>query len=242
MAPGHWWGTVTSHIGEVFRLATRGDAVERRYWTLFIQREFPSYELFWQRSVAPLTNRPDNIRFKRPADLAALGKGDEDLCMAQLHDTVLAHLAVAYELRKQSSMQSADFTHVIIRLCLSADAADELLQRVSRPVSYEPWEDNEGQRARTDWRKDHDGLLDLLNYRNRLVYGRMAIAFGMNWNAPRCPRIGAEGRYVDWRSANGPIEPSAKSADFDYTNNIADDAWRRTLVYLEHYWRSVLVA
>jgi hypothetical protein len=82
-----------------FTLIKDGDDLEKTCFPLFLRDEFPSYETFWQQKVVPLTNRPENIYFKSNQDLAAISKGQKDICIAQLNYSVLNHLYAVYRLK-----------------------------------------------------------------------------------------------------------------------------------------------
>jgi hypothetical protein len=71
-----------------YTLAEHGDGFEQAASPAFLKRDFPAYQEYWQRYVVPLTNRPLNVQLQNDASLAAIGKGPEDVAMAQLHYTV----------------------------------------------------------------------------------------------------------------------------------------------------------
>lgn len=79
-----------------YRLISDGDSVEKEYYFLFIGREFPSYEIFWQQFITPLSRRPASIQLKNDAELANDGRIQNDICIAQLHYSTLLHLIRAY--------------------------------------------------------------------------------------------------------------------------------------------------
>jgi len=140
------------------RLAIDGEPLEKRSWDLFLQGQFPGYETFWQRDIVPLTNRPDNWHFKTDQELKQIGKVDRDICIAQLHYTVLVHLHRAFEiLFSRDGVGRDELTEGIVRLSSALDVADELLERFNNPTSYDPWKDRGnkgGQGARDSWRKE----------------------------------------------------------------------------------------
>src|SRR5215831_13218428 len=68
--------------------------------------------------------------FKSDTELASIGCGPEDMCLAQLHYTVLGHLSVAFNYRRISQPEAPDFTHAVIRLSSALDVADEILGRI----------------------------------------------------------------------------------------------------------------
>jgi len=79
-------------------LQNDGDSFEKHYWTLFLSHYFPSYGDYWSNSVAPLTNRPQNIHFKSSSVLTAEGHTPEEICLAQIHYTLFKHLVRAFEI------------------------------------------------------------------------------------------------------------------------------------------------
>jgi hypothetical protein len=110
--------------------------------------------------------------FRPKVELDAMGKSDEDVCLAHLNYTVLYHLAVAYGLRN-SPVSHDNFVHAIVRLSSAGDVAHEFLGRTAKPGSYDPWSEEQGTQARRDWRRNHRDLEDLHDYRNRLLHGRL---------------------------------------------------------------------
>jgi hypothetical protein len=147
-----------------------GDDLEKRCWPLFLQQDFPSYETFWRDKVVPVTTRPHGMGFRSDAELANLGRGAHDMAIAQLHYTILAHLDVAYRYRAIHPLEAENFTHTIVRLSSATDVADEILERLAQPGTYDPWSEADGGRARRTWRGTHQQLQDIRDYRNRLVH------------------------------------------------------------------------
>jgi hypothetical protein len=90
-------------------IAGDGDDWEKLYWEAFASERFPSYEDFWLAHVVPLTNRATDrlssdlrIRFRTDAELAADGRGHEDVAIAQLHYTLLLHVGRVWQLLDQA--------------------------------------------------------------------------------------------------------------------------------------------
>ena len=75
-----------------FTLTKDGDGHEKEFYENFIKPNFPSYEVFWEKFVTPLTNRPRDIHFCSDAELGKKGFGPEHICIAQLHYTVFIQL------------------------------------------------------------------------------------------------------------------------------------------------------
>lgn len=182
-----------------YSLALDGDQIEKEYWDKFIRIEFPSYERFWQKEIIVLTNRPKDIHFKTDPQLKKLGKSREDITLAQLHYTVLKHLARAYDLRQIYPLNLDQFLEGLVRICAALDAADELLQRFLNKGQYAPLSEKDGQRARFDWRKKQNSLQYLRDYRNKLLHGRIlpSILIIGSYIRYRIPKFKKEDKYLD---------------------------------------------
>jgi len=230
-----------------YTLAQHGDPVERHYESLFISREFPSYQRFWQRFVVPLTNRPIDIRFKTPDDLRAIGKGDREICIAQLHYSILRHLARAFDLRVHHQIDLDQLTDGMVRLTGAQDIAFELLQRFGSPQSYDPWlavgsgKAKGSKEARQSWQKEHSyPLQDIRDYRNHLVHGR--ILPSVIGPSVLVPRITKENDYFDWRRITHHSNIQAViGSDLIEASQVLNQAWRSTVDYLEVQWTKFLL-
>jgi hypothetical protein len=227
-----------------YYLVQHGDAFERRYWSAFLAVEFPSYELFWQKSVVPLTNRPRNIHLKSSDDLQAAGFSDDDICVAQLHYTVLRHLARTFELRRASMLDVELLTEGLVRLTGAQDVAFELLERHRDAKLYDPWTESGergGRKARTKWQQDHGHPLQgMRDYRNHLVHGRMTPTVISEDHF--VPRMGRETAYFDWRKVtSGTGWHTQLGQDLVTCRVVLDDAWRQTLTYLDGAWKENLL-
>jgi len=226
-----------------YRLATGGDDIEKACWSLFLQQDFPSYETVWQKRVVPVTTRPSGTWFKSNAELATIGLDEHDMCFIQLHYTVLVHLHVAYKCRTIHPLDAENFTHAIIRLSSATDVADEILGRLARPGSYDPWSEREGYRAREDWRGGHRQLQEIRNYRNRLVHGRMYMSLfdplSGKSGTTLFPKIGREQGYLDWRTVVHHPSPKAVILDYATGHDILEEAWKRVVTYLETSWQMI---
>ena len=235
----------------IFRLAIDGDSHEKTAWSLFVQSEFPSYERFWLKHVVPLTNRPASIHFKDAATLAAEGKTEEDIAIAQLHYTVLKHLLAVHQVRQAQTVD--DFTLFIGLSSLTGaqDVAFELLQRYTNQGKYDPWTESRpkeakgppsGQDAQTDWKKaDRYPLQPIRDYRNKLIHGRTPPAV-VDASGVRLPAISVVDKYCDWRNVTDPARASSiPPGDFEYAPRILATAWDETVRYLEAKWQQHLL-
>jgi len=224
-----------------YTLQGDGDRIEQRLYAPLIQPDFPSYEIFWDRFVTPLTNRPVDVQLKTDADLATIGKGDHELCLAQLHYSVLRHLGRAFALRQDPHYSLDHLVFSLSAIVGAQDVAFELLQRFKNPASYGAWLGkgtggvDGGREAQSHW-KAGDGypLQDIRDYRNHLVHGRTPPGFGNQY-----PKIGQETSYFDWRKVTAPPAPPA--ADFALATDIHDTAFSQTVTYFEGKWASELL-
>lgn len=221
-------------------LAQHGDAFEQHYWAQFLAVQFPSYERFWQNHVSPLTNRPSDIHFKDAAALQAAGLSDTDICCAQLHYTILRHLARAFEVRRSAAIDLDALTDGLARLTGAQDVAFELLERKRTPSLYDAWLETgarSGKAARSAWQSANSyPLQDTRDYRNRLLHGRMTpTVLANDWWVPR---IGREMAYVDWRLVTtGTAWQSQLGIDLVPCRVVLDEVWSKTIAYLEASWQ-----
>ena len=224
-----------------YTLQADGDGIEQILFVPLIQPKFPSYEAFWQKFVVPLTNRPANVQLKTDPDLAAIGKGDHDLCLAQLHYSVLRHLGRAFQLRQDPNFGLDHLVFSLSAIVGAQDVAFELLERFRNPTSYGAWLGKKsggidgGREAQSKW-KQSDGypLQAIRDYRNHLVHGRTPPGFGNHY-----PKIGQESAYFDWRKVTAAT--SLPAADFDSATSIHDSAFDQTMTYFESKWASELL-
>lgn len=231
-----------------YNLSSDGDHYEQRYYGAFIKAEFAGYEEFWAKHVVPVTNRPIDIHCKTDAQLATTGKTVQDVCIAQLHYTVLRHLAKVYDIRHLPQVSIDDLTEGMVRLSSAQDVAFELLERYTNPTVYDPWlawesRGKKGSReAREAWRKkDQRPLQNLRNYRNHLVHGRVSPTVSLN-GATYVPAIGKEATYFDWRVlTRHPNPTSLIGSDLVTPKDLLDDAWKSTVKYFETSWREHLI-
>lgn len=122
-----------------YRLIKDGDYYEQKYWNLFIERQFLSYEDFWIKNIVPLTNRPLEIHFKTDGELLQIGKTANDICIAQLHYSILRHLVRVFDILRENYINIDSLTEGFVRLCGALDVSFELLERFEKPLFYNPW-------------------------------------------------------------------------------------------------------
>jgi hypothetical protein len=228
-----------------YQLATDGDWYEQHYYPFIIQREFPSYETFWQKFIIPLTRRPADIHFKDDIELAQIGRTANDICISQLHYSVLRHLIRAYEIRDGEKIEVDHAVLGLSALCGAQDVAFELLERFRNPALYEPWADKRrgnllsGREAQRAWKKaDNYPLQNIRDYRNNLIHARMPPGIQKE-GIIYLPKIGKEIKYFDWRNVTNLnlrnqlllINDFSKPADILWT------AWQDTVQYLESRWQ-----
>ena len=190
-----------------YTLPDDGDEFERSYYGLFLHYEFPAYEQFWNAFVTPLTNRPNDIQGKTDAELAAIGRSPEDICISQLHYSVFRHLVRAYDILVAPPVSENGLYTGISALVGAQDTAFEVLEQFRHHGQYDPWLDKRrvkggpigGQEAQQAW-ETHDNypLQDIRDYRNNLMHGRTMPGIFVN-GSPRVPGIGQELQYLDWR-------------------------------------------
>lgn len=231
-----------------YSLEKDGDGYEQQYYHKFIKAEFPGYDAFWSKFVVPLTNRPANIHAKTDSQLAAIGKGEHDICISQLHYTILRHLARVYEIRQVVPLGIDLLVEGIVRITGAQDVAFELLERYTSPRAYHTWVDKatgkqKGSReARNAWQtREKNPLQEIRDYRNHLVHGRVSPAIVVG-GVLHIPAISQERKYYDWRKVTAQrITPSVVASDFSTPKAILDDAWHQTIQYFEQSWRKHLL-
>lgn len=234
-----------------------GDFFEKLYWSEFLSKEFPTYEKYWASKIVPLTNRPNNIHFKKSTELTSDDFTSDEICKAQLHYTTLRHLARAFELKRylNSKEQTIFDTDILaeglFHIVGAQDVAFEFLERMHLPGHYDPWapmksvssnKQPASKEAVKKWRKNNnDPLLDIRNYRNHLTHGRLS---PIKKFPPKIliPKIGFENKYLDWRLItdwNHSFDTNSID-DFDSLENILDYAWQETIKYLESEWQKII--
>ncbi len=228
-----------------FTLSTDGDLLERRCCGAFLSAHFPAYEKFWLEHVVPLTNRHkrrDDINFMSQAELTSRGKTLEDVCIAQLHYTVLLHLARGHDLNSLvgSPVGFDGLQEGIVRLVGALDVANELLQRRSNLGQYLPFLPKASEKARRDWKSPNSNLVRLLRvYRNDLVHGSVLPA--LVHDVIYAPRINVQSKYYDWRTVTACPDPEKlRGGDFLPVSEILSNAWLDVVDYCQEKWTSHL--
>ena len=229
-----------------YSLKTDGFDVELTAYDDFIKPQFPSYEIFWQKFVVPLTHRPGDKQLKTDVELAAIGKGHKELCLAQLHYTVLLQLDRSRRLMRYRRFRVDHLVSALSTLVGAQDCAFELLERFADPTEYDPWLDKKvkggakgSKDAKEKWQtKNKRPLQSIRDYRNCLVHGRTlpGIHSGRDFLVPR---IGKETAYFDWRlvtSAN-----TLPLSDFEPPLSVMKAAFEQTVFYIESKWKSELL-
>lgn len=228
-----------------YSLLADGDGVEKKYYSLFIGSQFPSYEGFWRNFVIPLTNRPANVQLKTDAELAAIGLTAEHVCIAQLHYTVVRQLGRTYDLLQLNELSEL-LPAAMSMLVGAQDCAFELLERHRSPGTYGPWTDKKrgagtpvgGHEAQKRWKQTNNyPLQNIRDYRNNLVHGRTAPAIVAN-GIVHVPKIGKELAYFDWRLVTGVSNPPI--GDFDTPQAILQGAFDQSVAYFESAWKANL--
>lgn len=230
-----------------YTLMKNGDGFEKKYWGLFILKEWPEYEKFWQKHVIPLTNRPTDIHFKNDASLVPLGYSSEDICIAQLHYTILRHLSRIFTILQNPHPNLDSLTEIFVRIVGAQDVAFELLERYSNQGTYDPWlSKKRGNRlgsreAQSNWKRNNRYPLQIIrDYRNHLVHGRLTPS--LLSNTYYFPGIGNEEQYFDWRTITSSTQLQAAIGNTLLpSHDIGKRAWDLTLDYLRTNWGTLLL-
>lgn len=229
-----------------YNLINDGDRVEKEYWDKFIHTQFPSYEKFWIKNVIPLTNRPVDIHLKTDYELSKIGKSANEICLAQLHYSILKHLARTFDLLSSQDFNLDNLIEGMVRLNGALDIAFELLERFNNPTKYNTWLDKKnnsdlgGKEARENWQRNNRyPLQKIKNYRNHLIHGRMLP--GISGTNYYLPKIGLEKKYFDWRLITNSSNNQALIKDLLPAKKILEQAWTEALDYLEGQWKIVLL-
>ncbi len=226
------------------RLITEGDDFEKFYWNKFIKTLFPNYERFWAKFIVPMTNRPSNIHLKSEQELLKDGKGDREVQYAQLHYTVLRHLAYVYDLLADKSKFNFDnLLEGFLRLFSAQDVAFELIQRISEPTKYEPWKGRSiGGELINAWEKGRiypDHIKSMRWYRNFLAHSHLMPTMIID-SVLYVPMIGKETDYYDWRKIDSQEKAEKVRKDFIKAHELLNNAWVDTVKFLNDCWQNYL--
>jgi len=228
-------------------LKTEGDGIEISAYDVLIKPQFPSYEVFWQKFVIPLSHRPGDKQLKTDAELATIGKGHAELCVAQLHYTVLRQLDRSRRLMLDPKFSVDHLVFSLSTLVGAQDCAFELLERFKNPTAYDPWLDKKKQgssiigskEAQAEWKKKNSyPLQDIRDYRNSLVHGRTPPGIG-SATGLLVPKIGKETAYFDWRLVTAAA--TLPTGDFDRPSVSIKSAFDQTVGYFEATWKTELL-
>jgi len=221
-----------------------GDQLEKDYWNRFIRDKFPSYEPFWLKRVFIL-RKEGLIYYRSNAELAKDNKGDYDIDVAQLSYSVLRNLIRAWEIfQKLEADPKTVLKDIYVepddlmiegmtRLVGTDDNVSELLEKLSKPGCYKPFDRLDSEKAGKAWRNQRRevALEEIRKYRNYLVHNPLPPKI-FELNSRACfPKIGVQDKYKDWRSVTDGLT-SAKN-DFDPANRIFGPAWDATIGYVE---------
>jgi hypothetical protein len=252
-----------------YTLQSDGDAIEKSLFSPLIQPHFPSYEVFWQKFVTPLTRRPADIQFRTDTELATIGFGPEHVCIAQLHYTVLVQLgrclslctqqdfAVGHRVLDMSCLcmrQEFSVNHLVWAMsCLvgAQDVAFELLERFATRGSgtYDPWLDKRprdaarnvkgGKEAQDEWKHKQNRPLQEIRDYRNNLVHGRTPPGIVVGGAATVPKLGKQRQYFDWRLVTAAATPPV--ADFDSPASLFTNFFTTTVNYFENSWQAYLL-
>lgn len=238
-------------------IAQHGDLEEQKAYTVFLQKKFPNYELFWQKFVVGLTNAPKNISFKEDVilttDFAAdsIIKIHERLYIAQLHYSVLRFLLAAHHFAQGANNSYFDFSQVFSALYSALDISSELFARftnftnnvIPKWDAFDPKSIDEAIRVRKDWEGKNSYPYDvksIRDYRNILIHGRI-LFWGQTFTKILIvPPLGQPQCALDWRVALSNIQ-SPSFGGYVYSQHVVEQALDIVMKYLDDSWKSYLI-
>lgn len=241
------WLNIVSQKNMTYSLKDEGDPIEIASYDVLIKPQFPSYEVFWQKFVVPLSHRPGDKQLKTDAELATIGKGHAELCLAQLHYSVLRQLDRTRRLMQDPHFGVDHLVFALSTLVGAQDCAFEVLERFKNPTAYDPWLNKKqkgssilgSKQAQEAWKKrDSYPLQDIRDYRNSMVHGRTLPGI-VSPQGILVPKIGNETSYFDWRLITAAAMPPV--SDFDLPSVIMKAAFDKTVAYFESNWKSELL-
>ncbi len=205
---------------------------KKKYYSLFLENDFPNYEIFWAKFIAPKTNRPKSINWKNDVS--------ENLkYISQLHYTVFFNLVRAYniliELESTKDIyQRFLFQDFIVRIASAIDCADELLERVINNNYFNLWDSTTSRRIRNKWRTANGNKTHCLRqYRNQIVHGCIWLSLP---NSSAVPKIEHINLYIEWDGSD-----VVSSDDWVEARKYAPQIWRDYVTsYLDVNWQEML--
>ena len=246
----------------MFNLLENGDDVERKGYKLFLEFQFPSYEVFWQKFIIPLTNRPIDIHTKPDVELQKLFVGEniekihERTIILQLHYSVFRMLFKAHEIMKIASKDLDAVESFFSNMYSALDISAELFARYEKiknniPITIDPFDSRTSVKNSYSLRKGWQNkfpypqeIEDIRNYRNLMLHGQM---FGSMATAAACflilPKPSTIEKYLDWRSVGASFHsPQVNNLnDFQHTINIVKPAFDTVIKFLEEEWKRNLI-
>ena len=224
------------------RLFSNGDDYEKLYWDRFVKTIFPNYEQFWIQNIVPLTDRPNSIHILSKEEVRKIGKNDQNVQIAQLHYTVLRHLIRVFEMLNKNYFSFDDLQEGFLRLCSGLDVSFELMLRYKHPSEYVAWK--EYRQVASDWNNKNyyfpDFIQKVRRYRNFLTHCNLMPSMTIGGNL-YIPKIGLEGNYYDWRTIASVEDATNAKSDFQYAQELLNDAWDEVVKYLNDCWRMYLI-
>lgn len=238
-----------------YTLKSHGDNKERESHDLFLKDMFPTYEMFWQKFVVHLTNRPNDIHFKLDEILKVEFPDDtvvkihERICIAQLHYSICRFLLEAYNSIEESNKNIDHVERCFTCLYSALDISSELFARFQRfkadafeidAFSFQSIKDSKN--LRTEWcnkNKFTKDIQEIRNYRNLLVHGRLLpVSQDKYVGFIFLPKLGSEHLYLDWRNIT--------NQDLNYSNlafgkNLTDESFKTVIKFLEVCWKKYLL-
>jgi hypothetical protein len=241
----------------MYNIAQHGDPEEKRANSLFLQKQFPHYEVFWSKFVVGLTNRPNDIFFKDdkalttdfPAETNA--RIHERLCIAQLHYSVLMFLLTAHDARATADKSYNSVSQVLSALYSAIDISSELFARYGvfkknnalKRDAFDPKSIEEAIRLRRFWVENNpypNDILDVRDYRNILIHGRIIFWGRTPTGYVILPQLGQCRNGLDWRVAISDFN-SGNLGNYIFSQHLVESAFDIVIKYLNDAWESHLI-